>query len=643
MQALQLLAGLEIGARLDALAEAVTARHYERRPDLEARYGPAGRVKCRQDAAFHLSYLAEAVAVGSPALFADYVAWAKVMLAARGIPAHDLAVNLEVLLDTLRQDLPDRLGELAGEFVAAGLARLPRLPDTLPPLLDGGEPLGDLARGYLAALLAGERHVASRLVLDAVERGADVRDVYVHVFQRCQREIGRLWQMNQVSVAQEHYATAATQLIMSQLYPQVFAAEKRDRTLVATCVTGDLHEIGVRMVCDFFEMAGWHTFYLGANAPAASVVQTLVDRRADVLAVSATLTSHVGAVAALTAAVRAAVGERVKVLVGGYPFNVDPELWRRVGADACAGDAREVVALAEGLLDGLERGPELPREEAAGEVTGPAGAGDRRGDRLYAELSRLNNELATAQRELARSNAELVRLNEQKNQLLGIAAHDLRNPLGIILTYSGFLLDEAAGRLDREHAAFLHIIQRSSDFMLTLVNDLLDVAKIEAGRLDLDRRPVDLAALVERNVALNRTLAGKKGIRVLFATAGDLPRLPLDGVRIEQVLNNLIGNAVKFSPPGTTVEVRLEPAGDGRVCLAVRDQGEGVPAEALDRIFRPFERGHAAGTGGEKGAGLGLAIVKKIVEGHGGEIRVESGGERGGSTFSILLPVSFRG
>ncbi len=340
----------EIDDRRQALAEAITARHYERRPELAERYGPAGRAKCLQDAAYHLTYLSEAMAVSAPDLFADYVAWAKVMLEGRGIPSEDLLVNLEVLRDVLRRELPSEAAEVAGHYVDAGVERLLHFPAEQPctPFQEG--PLGDLAASFLDSLLRGERHVASRMVLDAVESGVSVKDVYLQVFQRSQHEVGRLWQMNRLSVAQEHYCTAATQLIMSQLYPRIFNNRKNGRVLVATCVSGDMHEIGVRMVSDFFEIEGWDTFYLGASTPAASVVQTLRDRRADVLAVSATMSFHLRAVTDLIAAVRASdVGERVKILVGGYPFNLVPNLWQIVGADAGALDAEDALVVAARL------------------------------------------------------------------------------------------------------------------------------------------------------------------------------------------------------------------------------------------------------------------------------------------------------
>jgi methanogenic corrinoid protein MtbC1 len=340
-----------LDSRRGSLAEAITARQYELLPDLAERYGERGRRHCLRDAEYHLSYLADSIASASPSLFADYVDWAQVMLASRGIPAGDLARNLAVLDETLRRELAPAQAEVAHEYVAAGLRALGAPEIDVRNEVCEADPLYDLSQRYLRALLDGQRQVASRLIQRSVEDGMSVRDVYLHVFQRAQHEIGRLWQTNRLSVAQEHYCTAATQLIMSQLYPYVFSTEKNGRVLVGTCVAGDLHEIGVRMVTDFFEMEGWDTFYLGANTPTSDLVRTLEERRADVLAVSATMPFHVRAVADLIAAVRSSVGDRVKVLVGGYPFNVDPGLWRRVGADASARDAQEAVELAHRLVE----------------------------------------------------------------------------------------------------------------------------------------------------------------------------------------------------------------------------------------------------------------------------------------------------
>jgi methanogenic corrinoid protein MtbC1 len=233
----------------------------------------------------------------------------------------------------------------------AGLQQARSVHSPIPSFLAADQPSSTMAQRYLDVLLRRERHVASRMILDAVEQGTPVRDIYLQVFQPVQREVGRLWQTNQISVALEHYATAATQLIMSQLYPRIFSTEKTGRRLIATCVGGELHEIGVRMVADFFEMDGWDTTYLGANTPTSGILQMLADRKANVLAISATMTPHVSAVAEMIVRVRASDVGKVHILVGGYPFNLSPDLWRRVGADACAQDAQQAVLVANQLAD----------------------------------------------------------------------------------------------------------------------------------------------------------------------------------------------------------------------------------------------------------------------------------------------------
>lgn len=332
--------------QLAELAETIVRRQFAAHPDLARRDGHAGRERYLEDAAGHLGSLADAMNAGDPALFTDHVGWAKVMLSRRGVPVDDLARCLDFTRTVVDERLDGAAGALASEYVSAGLARLPSLPTDLAPCLGDDAPHADLARAFLRALLSGERHLASRMVLDAVASGVAVKDLYLHVFQTALYEVGRRWQLNDISVAQEHYCTAATQLIMSQLYPQIFASRKRAGTLVGACVAGDLHEIGMRMVTDFFEMEGWNTFYLGANMPSQGVVDTVVQRHAQVLGISATMSGHLRAVEDLIQNVRADPrAQAVKILVGGYPFLRSPDLWRRMGADGSAANAQDAIRL----------------------------------------------------------------------------------------------------------------------------------------------------------------------------------------------------------------------------------------------------------------------------------------------------------
>ncbi len=255
---------------------------------------------------------------------------------------------------------------------------------------------------------------------------------------------------------------------------------------------------------------------------------------------------------------------------------------------------------------------------------------------IYDQMTRLNNELTNAQRELAKQNFELERLNKLKTQFLGMAAHDLRAPIGIILSYSDFLEEEAAAVLSDEQREFVSIIHSSSEFMLQLIDDFLDVSSIESGNLRLNRGPSDPADLLKHCVGLNAVLAHKKHSQVTLGIEGQLPMLSLDEGKITQVLNNLISNAVKFSKPGTLVQVHAAREGEG-VLIAVRDQGPGIPEGERGKLFQPFGKTSVRTTGGESSTGLGLAIVRKIVEGHGGRIWVES--EVGvGSVFQFTLP-----
>jgi len=256
----------------------------------------------------------------------------------------------------------------------------------------------------------------------------------------------------------------------------------------------------------------------------------------------------------------------------------------------------------------------------------------------YEDFMRVNNELANLQREMVKKNAALTKLNEEKNRLLGMAAHDLRSPLGIIQVYSEFLETEAAPSLSEEHREFITTIKDTCRFLLRMVSDLLDVTAIESGTLRLERAPCDLPALIAHNVALNRVLAGPKRIAVEFDPPKDFPLACLDPEKIGQVLNNLIGNAVKFSHPGTSVRVTLGHE-DGSARIAVEDQGQGIPAADLSSLFKPFGKASVRGTAGEKSTGLGLAIARRIVEGHGGKISVTSKVGKG-SQFVFCVPIT---
>jgi PAS domain S-box-containing protein len=258
-------------------------------------------------------------------------------------------------------------------------------------------------------------------------------------------------------------------------------------------------------------------------------------------------------------------------------------------------------------------------------------------DKIFTEFSTLNSEMAMMQRTLVQQQAELRAMNEEKNHFIGMAAHDLRNPLTGIRLYSEVLLRQGADILSDKQLRMVEQIKSISQKMTAIVNEFLDVSKIESGELSLTLQEVNLNELIEGVVELQQPDASRKEIRLEF-TAAERITATVDSGKIEQVVTNLITNAVKFSPFRSAVAIGLAGR-DGMAEIFVADEGPGIAAEEIPRLFRPFQRGSATVTGQEQSVGLGLVICKKIVEGHGGRIRIES--EFGkGATFYVELPIA---
>jgi MerR family transcriptional regulator, light-induced transcriptional regulator len=203
---------------------------------------------------------------------------------------------------------------------------------------------------YLEAIRAGNRQRAFALVDRASAAGLDLRVLYLKVFQPALREIGRLWQANQLTVAEEHLATAITQSAMVRLYTQHEMPPGTGPTFLAACADSERHEIGLRMLCDFLDMESWHTLYLGASVPAASLLSMIRARQPNVVALSASITSHLSSLQAMISAVRQVTTKPPLIIVGGRPFLEQPQLARKLGADFTAGDAGEAAALLKARL-----------------------------------------------------------------------------------------------------------------------------------------------------------------------------------------------------------------------------------------------------------------------------------------------------
>lgn len=209
-----------------------------------------------------------------------------------------------------------------------------------------------LKNSYFKALIDGKLQIASELILNAVASDMiDIKTLYSGVFERFLIEIGQQWDMNIIDVYQEHYFSNSTQLIMSQLCPYLNTSVKNGHSLVSLSTSGDSHNIGIRMVTDFFEMDGWCTYFLGSDVPTQSLIKALKDRKADILAISCTMPYYLNSVKSIITAIRDLKElSNVKIIVGGRLFNRDRTLWKSVGADGYSSNADGAVKLANEFM-----------------------------------------------------------------------------------------------------------------------------------------------------------------------------------------------------------------------------------------------------------------------------------------------------
>jgi signal transduction histidine kinase len=311
------------------------------------------------------------------------------------------------------------------------------------------------------------------------------------------------------------------------------------------------------------------------------------------------------------------------------------------GLEDNAADARNRLAIVLGLallLLYVSLFPILRR------VTRQLEAPNRRLRELVEERGRLldreraaRTEAESTQRLLTEQNDRLRELDRMKDEFVSLVSHELRTPLTSIRGYLELLLDDAT--LTDQHRRFLAVVDRNSERLLDLVSDLLLLAQIEAGKLDFTLAQVDLDDVVNECIETSSPTAERLGIELAAHTA-PVPSLHADRARLAQVLDNLVSNALKFTPEGGSVDVRLS-ADDGTAVIEVEDTGHGIAADEQEHLFERFFRSTRATEQAIPGSGLGLAISKAIVERHGGKIELESS-ESVGTTVRVRLPLSAR-
>lgn len=340
---------LRTGTR--AYAADASGELVEIHPEVKDGSGPDPFSLWQRWLAARVEELAAAVAVDQPGLFVSQVQWAKSVLAARGICTEYFRTALKSLRSVLAQELPEEVRPLAAQYLDAAVDAFDQQPTDLQARLLPDTPLKRLASTYLLALLEGDRRWASQLIFDALESSDDVPNMYRHVLLPAQEELGRMWLSGEINVAEEHFASQTTKMVMAQLLSKAVPKPPNGKTILAAAAANNQHDIGLQAVADFFEMEGWRTIQLGADVPVSDLVKAVECFQVDLLALSAALHVQIEAVRSAIQAVRSGPrGDTIKILAGGLAFAHTHNLPEEIGADGYAANLDDAIQLGAQLV-----------------------------------------------------------------------------------------------------------------------------------------------------------------------------------------------------------------------------------------------------------------------------------------------------
>lgn len=300
--------------------------------------------KALKDIEWLLLFIKEAITFNQVTIIENLLAWLKRLFHSLSIEEHHVALLFRKTKEILSELYKDN--EL-DQFLS--LVNTEKIRENIE--INASNPFEEDMRAYLNALILTDRKKAFEIVYKLVENHVSIEDIYVYVFQEAMRHVGLLWLDGKISVGKEHYCTAVTQHIMSTLYERIFESKKTGKRLLACTVGSELHELGIRMVADIFELNGWDTDYLGPNLPAKEIVDFAVSYKPNIIALSVTMPYHISILKETIQYIKESEElKQVKILVGGYPFIEDHALVEKVGADAFASDARIGLEIANKLI-----------------------------------------------------------------------------------------------------------------------------------------------------------------------------------------------------------------------------------------------------------------------------------------------------
>jgi signal transduction histidine kinase len=532
----------------------------------------------RESIGFFVDHLFASVALGAPDALTDQLRWQtrRLRVLAPGTDADRLA-------ELTHAAVAKRLG---GRDDVDGLARsvTGHLAQALGATADGSVPdeqpdpgFGDVARDYLDLALAERHDEAVDLVLAS---GLTPHDVLLHVLEPAQVELGRRWEHNAVSVAQEHETTALTQRVMALLRGRRRSVVHQGHAVRAGAVGDERHTVGLSMVADLLSLSGWRVDLAPSPVEHGTVVEDLLRDRPDVLVLSVTLFKHVVELRSVIEAVKGDPRTRhIPVVVGGRPFRCNPALAELVGADEWAVDG-------QGAVDACQRATDRLAQRHVNDVT-----------------------------------------------------HEMVHPLETMLGLAALLQDdESMSHRQRDLAG--RIIKAGRQLM-TVVEDVGHGLVVVHGGPDERSSTglVDLDELVESLLVRHQGKASQRDVVVRqIRMPPDRGRVAVEGdvSQLERIVDTLLDNAVAVTPPSGVITVRVRRSG-GYVSVAVADEGPAIPTDGGEAIF---DAGRATSSAGatDLGPWRGLALVRRIAEQHGGTLGATS--DPRGAVFTLRLPLS---
>jgi MerR family transcriptional regulator, light-induced transcriptional regulator len=334
------------------VAEAVTTEFFQRHPDWLARYGERGRQRGLEDAAYHVDFLAGAIETGAVAAFENYARWTTNVLRSRGIAPAFVAENLRQVARASSPSLSEPERELITAYTEAACTATAEIP-SVPTTAATPSRLAVAQNVFVQAVLKGQRQAALNVALEALREGHSAADIYVEILQESLYEVGRRWEANQITVAEEHMATAITQYVVAQMYSRLAPSGVARGKMIITGVEGELHQVGANMVADLLEADGWDVRFLGTNMPHAGILSAIAEHQPAVLGISATMLFNVPKVRHLIDEVRQKFGACApQIVLGGSAFRAAPTLGAELGAAGAATDLRAARILVNQLPTG---------------------------------------------------------------------------------------------------------------------------------------------------------------------------------------------------------------------------------------------------------------------------------------------------